>query len=100
MLEIVIIRTRYFPFLIIIPCSIPPPPNGSGFSFKVFLVVCFFFYPFPFPLQLYSWKGEVTKPLFNQTGSAVAGRGGTLVFGLNSAPDPALLDGPINLLLE
>lgn len=73
MLEIEIIGTRHFPFPIIIPCPIPPT-NGGGFSFKVFLVLFFFFFPSLYR-ELYSWKGEVTKPLFNQIDSAVTGGG-------------------------
>lgn len=72
MLEIVIIGTRYFPFSIIIPCPIPPH-KWEWVFFQSFSVLLVFFSPLY--RELYSWEGEVKKPLFNQTGSAVAGRG-------------------------
>lgn len=47
MLEVLIIKTRHFPFSIIIPSPIPPthsPPPPKWFSFKIFLA---FFFPLP-----------------------------------------------------
>lgn len=55
-LEIAIIGTRHFPFLVIVPCPVPPHK-----WVWVLFQCCFFF---PLYRELYSWEGEVTKPLF------------------------------------